>query len=105
MELQSTTVLESAYSLIDLIEEKKVWHQGKAVTLDGKLQKKISGKKTGMVWNGKRYVPQTGKQKATQRRAAIKRGRTMKTGKASRATASRKNARARTQAKRSAGIR
>ena len=96
------TILECVF---DLIEEKKVYHRGKVKNLDANLKKQITGRKAGMIWNGTRYVPQTGKQKATQRRAAQKRKRTMNTGKASRAVQSRKNARVRTQVKRSAGIR
>jgi hypothetical protein len=92
-------------SINDLIEEVKVYHQGKAKTLDGKLKRQLVGKAAGKKWNGTRYVNQTGTEKAMHRKAAIKRGRTMKTGAGARAQRSKVGARERTKVKRSAGIR
>ncbi len=102
MTIETTTILESVFNLI---EEVKVYHQGKAKNLDGKLKKRIAGKAAGKRWDGTKYVNQSGKEKTTRRRAAQKRKRTMKTGMGVRSQKSRVNARERARVKRSAGIR
>ncbi len=68
----------------NLIEEVK-----KIIDSSGKYRtitdRQFSGKKSGMVWDGKKYRVQTGTEKLRHKKASVKRSRTMKTGKADRA--------------------
>jgi hypothetical protein len=80
------TLLESIDALIEE-ELQRVIINGKYRTI---TKKQRNNKVTGKTWNGKRYVVHTGAEKLRYKKAAKKRAKTMKVGKAQRALASKR---------------